>query len=322
MSFRDRMKKRGGSRRLQKRHNAGSKSPGGRFPTIFNKDKIPEGVQFWRCTEGDHIIDILPFECGPDMPYNENDEPITEEGGFDYVIDLFVHMNVGSMNKPFVCPYENFGKECPICEYMKANRLEKEDWKKLFAKHRDIYLVWVHDSPEEKRKGVQIMESAHFFMGEKIEEIAKLPEEGGYINFSDPDEGKRLAWRRKGSGRENTQYLGHRFIDRPGPLPEKLLDKTFALDQVINMHPSYEEIEKEFQGTLKKMNLIEDDDGNEEYTGAGGEDDIDDSYWDDEPKEEKKKPPQRKKPTQRKRKPSESTGSGSSAKPKRKRRRK
>ncbi len=265
MSFRSRMKKKRGGASLRNRHNQGTKSTGGgRFPTIFLKDKIPEGVEIWRCKEGQHIVDILPFEAGPDMPFDERNQPITAEGDLDYVLDLFVHMNVGSMKKPYVCPYENFGEPCPICEYIKANRLEKDDWKNLVAKHRVVYLLWVHDSRDEEKKGVQIFEASHFFMEEKIEEIAKLPRGGGFENFSHPDTGKSLAWTRKGSGRDNTQYLGHRFTDRERPIPDKILDATFALDSVINMHPKYEEIEKEFRGTLKKMGLpgidgVEDD---------------------------------------------------------------
>lgn len=302
MSFRKRMKQKRGGRSLQKRHDAGTKNTGGgRFPTIFNKEAIPEGIGFWRCTEDTHLADIIPFEAGPDMPFGNDDKPITEEGELDYVVDLFVHMNVGNMNKPFVCPYENFGKACPICEFIKANRLDKEDWKKLVAKHRVVYLLWVHDSREEEKKGIQIFEASHFFTQEKIEEIAKLPRGGGYENFSHPDTGKTLAWTRKGSGQENTQYLGHRFVDRDAPIPDRILDQSFPLDSVINMHPEYEEIEKEFKGTLKRMKLL----------GSGEDDDMDtddtpfdESTGDDVPdwSEDEEKPARtRKRTTSRKR---------------------
>ena len=112
MGFRNRMKKNKTRSTLRRRHDEGTRPTGGsgRFPTIFNKEKVPEGVEFWRCSEGEHIADIIPFEAGPDMPLDERLQPITEEGHLDYVIDLFVHTNVGSMLKPYVCPFENFGK--------------------------------------------------------------------------------------------------------------------------------------------------------------------------------------------------------------------
>ncbi len=307
MSFRERFKKTRSGRKLQQRHNAGTKKTGGRSFSIFLKDKIPAGIEFWRCKEGDHLVDIIPFYAGPDMPHGDDGQPITEEGGTDYVLDLFVHVNVGNMNKPYVCPFENFGLPCPICEFMKANRLEKEDWKKLVAKHRVIYLIWSHDSREEEKKGLQIFEVSHFFMEEKIEEIAKLPRGGGYENFSHIDTGKSLAWKRKGAGQDNTQYLGHRFIEREAPIPDRILDQSFALDTVVNMHPSYEEIEKEFKGTLKKMKLL-DMDSEEDDTPFDRHSTGDDVPEFDDPPEGRKRP-LRKRPTQR-------TKPGSAVKPK------
>jgi hypothetical protein len=294
MGFRDRMRKKNGGKTLQKRHNAGTKKTGGgRFPTIFDKEKVPEGVEFWKCREGKHLVDFIPFEVGPDMPFDERMKPITEEGYPDYVLDLFVHQNVGNMNKPYVCPYENFGEPCPICEFIKANRLDKEDWKKLVAKHRVVYLVWVHDTKEEEKKGVQIFEASHFFMEEKIEEIAELPRGGGFVKFSCQDTGKSLAWTRKGSGMENTQFLGHRFVDRDEPIPDRILDQTFPLDSIVNMHPEYEEIEREFKGTLKKMNLLEEDETDEVPFDNSDEDSS-------EEKPVEKKSPARKKRRRRK----------------------
>ena len=285
MGFRNRMKEKSGGQ-LQKRHNAGTKTTGGgRYPTIFLKDKVPEGVEFWRCREGEHLVDIIPFEVGTDMPFDERLQPITDEGNLDYVLDLFVHMNVGSMGKPYVCPYENFGKPCPICEFIKANRLEKNDWIQLVAKHRVVYFLWVHDNREEERKGIQIYEASHFMMEEKIAEIAKLPRGGGYKTFSHHDKGKSLAWTRKGSGQKNTRYLGHRFIDRESPIPNKILDMTFPLDTIVNMHPSYEEIKKEFEGTLKQINFQDGNDTPFDNVPSTG----DDVPFDDEPLKRKRK---------------------------------
>ncbi len=274
-SFRDRMKKKKGG--LTKRHNKVSKPTGGRYPTVFNKAEIPDGVSFFSCKEGQHIVDILPWEAGPDMPLDEDGgAPVTAEGDFDYVLDLFVHQNVGKMNLPFVCPYENFGLPCPICEYIKANRLPKPEWSKVRPKRRSIYLIWDRSTPENEKKGIQIFDSAHFFMEEKLEEIAKLPRGGGYITFSHPDEGMSVCWTRKGSGQENTQYLGHKFIDREAPIPDRILDQAFALDQVINMKPTYEEIEKAFNSAKQVSTDNEED---EPFAGNNEEEDIDDSKF-------------------------------------------
>lgn len=293
MGFRDRMRKKkktGGG--LQKRHDAGTKKTGGRYPTIFLKDKVPEGIEFWKCIEADHLVDIIPFEAGPNMPFDEKLKPISGEGDLDYVLDLFVHTNMGNMNNPYVCPYENFGLPCPVCEFIKANRLEKDIWKKLIAKHRVIYFLWVHDSRKDEKKGVQIFEASHFFMEQKIASIAKSPKGGGYTKFSCPDKGMSLAWTREGSGLENTQYLGHRFIPRETPIPDKILDQTFAMDSIVNMHPEYDVIKKDFLETLKILKL---DDGMDEEVDDDvpftKDDDIDDTHFKmpDESKKKKKK---------------------------------
>ena len=293
MSFRDRMKKKKNG--LKRRHNQAPRKSGGRYPTVFDKKKIPDGVNFFSCKEAQHIVDILPWEVGPDMPFDDQNVPVTAEGDFDYVLDLFVHQNVGKMKQPYVCPYENFNKPCPICEYMKANRLDKKEWSKIRPKRRSIYLIWNRTTPEEEKKGVQIFDAAHFFMEEKIEEIAKLPRGGGYVVFSDPDKGKSVCWTRKGSGRENTSYLGHRFVDRESPIPDRILDATFALDQVINMHPSYDVIAK---AHAEDLNIKP-----EEPTFTPGNDEADDIPDNDfKAPKEKQKGASSPKPKKRKRK--------------------
>lgn len=293
-SFRDRMKKK--KKKFKKRTQ---KPDGGgeRFPTIFNKKKIPDGVDFYKVPAGEHIIDVIPFEAGKDMPIDPSTgSAITDKGDLDFILDLYVHQNVGSMKVPYVCPYENFRLPCPICEYIKENRLEKDAWSKVSPKRRSIYLIWARNDRDSEKKGIQILDASHFFMQEKIAEVAKLPRGGGNIVFSDPDEGKHVAWTRKGSGKENTSYLGHKLLDRDRPIPDKILDATFPLDQCVNMHPSYEEIETAFYGTKGKKKKKDDDEGkkkkkkkNKYKINEIPEDDVDDSQWDKVDKKKKKK---------------------------------
>jgi len=245
-SFRDKMKKQ--KKTLKKRHNAPQRQSTGRYPTFFIKDNIPEGISFFTSKEGEHIIDIVPFKAGPDMPLREDDDkPVTKEGNLDYLLDLEVHMNVGAMKKPFICPYQNFGLPCPICEYMKETKLEKEEWSAIKTKRRVVYLVWVHDSIKDEKKGLQLFHASHFLMEEKLAEIAKIPKQGGSIEFSDYDEGMSIVWTHKGKGRD-TRYIGHKLIPREVPIPDKILNKSFSLDDIVNMHPTYLEIKTEFYG--------------------------------------------------------------------------
>ena len=66
------------------------------------------GMNFWSCKEGDHIIDIIPYITGEMDPIGKQ-----EEG---YVLEIFVHRDVGAKEGFTICLSETFGKPCPICE--------------------------------------------------------------------------------------------------------------------------------------------------------------------------------------------------------------
>jgi hypothetical protein len=285
MGFRDRFKNKKGSLGKQHVTQTQNKDTKGRFPTVIRKDKLPAGVETWQCKEGDHLIDILPFAAGPDFPLDPNTgSPIVSEGDLAYVLDIRVHTNVGSMKIPYVCPYENFGLPCPICEFIKENDLDTEDWKNVSAKRRTFYQIWNHDTRETEKKGIMLWEISHFSMEQNLAAIAALPRGGGAISFSDPDEGKTIAFTRKGSGAKNTQYLGHRFIDREIKLPDKLLDMTFPIDQMVRMHPSYEEIEEAFNGQKGKIGNKDDvENSGSSFAGGGEEDSTPDWMKEDVP---------------------------------------
>lgn len=234
---------------LKKRHSeqVKNKDSRGRFPSIILNDLLPKGVEQWLPKEGEHFMDIIPWLAGPNMPYNSSNVPVSAESEVEYVLDIFVHQNVGTLRRPFVCPYENFGSDCPICEFIKSNELPQELWKDLKTKRRVLYLVWVHDTLELERKGVQLLEISHYIMEEKIAEQAKQPRGGGVIAFSDPDIGQTIYFNRKGSGQKNTQYTGHKLFPREMPIPEEILDQSFSIDKVVHMRPTYQEIEKAFK---------------------------------------------------------------------------
>jgi hypothetical protein len=271
-----RKKTRSKRKSLAGRHNksgkdVGKKGSGKRFASIFSKDKLPEGMEFWRSNEGEHLIDLIPFEAGPDMPLDEANRPIVEEGELAYFIPLFVHFNVGPMKEPIVCPYENFNQPCPICEYIGNNFLPKKEWQAIKPGHRVVYLVWSHDSIEEEKKGVQVWESSMFGVHQHLEDAARKPKGGGSINFSDIDTGKNVFFEREGKGQTDTVYKRFSFVDRDDPeLPDTIVDQVedFTLDSVIKMHPSYDHIASIFKPV-----------------SAEGEGEGDEPDWDDDEKE-------------------------------------
>jgi len=233
---------------LENRHREEQeRKPRKRFGSIF-KD-LPEGLEFWKCEEARHEVDVVPFLAGPDHPE-------VPEGEMTYVLPLIVHQNIGPTNENFVCPTDNFNKPCPICEYIIKNRpIPTEEFKEIAGKDRTVYFVWCHDTPREEREGVKVWELADFFFGKPLKEMSKGTARGGEaVLWSDWKKGgKSIAFTKEGTGQGNIRYLGHRFVDRKEDLPDEIMEQTIgsdlSLDSLINMHPTYEEINEAFYGS-------------------------------------------------------------------------
>ena len=258
-SIRDRMKQKLKDR-TKESHNR--RDSGGSFKNFFNSDKIGElEVSTWWAGKGDHLIDIIPYFAGKNDPRNEEGEP-------SYVLDIEAHMRVGALSDVLICP-EQFGKPCPICE--ESRRLDKagEDWKTvvkpLKPKRRVVYNVIVRDEGKMEEKGVQVLEISHYFMEAHLAKIAKSVRGGGFTVFSDPDEGRSIAFERSG-GSENTAYTGHHFEDRPANITDEELDSAYCLDDLIEIR-SYADIYESFHGKPFKDEENGDEENGDEENG-------------------------------------------------------
>ncbi len=211
-----------------------------------------EGLQKWKCGVGQHLVDIIHYTAG-------DKDPQTKEGKSSHVLHIWVHQRVGPNQDTYVCPAINYKQPCPICEYREKLRNEEnydDDLvKSLYPKHRNIYNILCLDDQKEEAKGVQIWDVSDFFMGEKLRSISKMPDRGGkgggYIYYADPEEGKTVKFERKGSGQQNTQFLGHQFVERDYTIDEATLNSAFQLDQIIII-PTYEELQNAFFGEEKE----------------------------------------------------------------------
>jgi len=235
-------------KRVQESIDRGEDFP--EYGSIYIKENIPAGVGFWKPSFGDHLIDCIPFICGPQHPR-------TNEGQMAYNIDTWIHQQIGASYSQFVCLQRMWNMPDPICTYMAGKHLPKKEFAKLSPKRRTFYLVWVHDTTEEEEKGIQIWEVAWWNFEKHIDEIAKSPKGGAPIPFSDYDIGQQIAFSIKKSGtfmddsgkeRDSVDYVGHRFIARDEPIPDEILDQSFSLDTCIIMKPDYETMETAFQG--------------------------------------------------------------------------
>ena len=257
-------------------------------------------VNTWNCTDGEHLLDVIPYVAGSHDPNVKAGEP-------QYVLDLWVHRGVGALQQSFVCPQKNFKSRCPICEKQlqmrKSGEFSDEEIKDMQPKRRTLYNVFVWDSKEEIRKGVQVWEVSHFFFEKHIAELCKRPKGGGFIIFSDPDNGKSISFKKKSKG-QNMEFLGHRFEDRDeeGEITDDMLEAALVLDDLIHI-PTIKELQKAVEEGFadsdsdddddkprrgkKRAKADEDDEDNDDDEDYNTDDDDDDD--DDEDEKPKKK---------------------------------
>jgi hypothetical protein len=221
-----------------------SRDAGG-YKDIFDRSKCT-GITFWKPASTEHLVDFLPWFCGPNYPYVQGIK--LPEGTPTYLVDVYVHRGVGANEDQYVCLAKSYGKACPICEYRSSSPdLSAEEIESLRPKRRTVYAVWDRDN---ESKGVQIWEVAHWYMEKKLQYRAKRPRGGGYVNYSHPKRGKSVAFTIVAKG-EFKDYDGHDFVDRDEPIPVEILSSVPCVDDLIYT-PSYKEVKEVFFSGLSK----------------------------------------------------------------------
>ena len=250
-----------------------TKDSSGKFETYLSKN-LP--LQQWKCKDGDHIIDIIPWLSG-------NNYPHMEEGKATYLLDLWAHMKIGVNECSYLCPSRNYDKPCPICEDI-ANMKKKAGYdekyvKSISPKRRIVYAIMCYDSAKEEEAGPYIWEASHWLTEKNISAIARNRRTGGYVAFANPDTGKSIEFTKEGTG-EGTKYTGYKFGDRDYTISDEILEAVPSLDQYIELLP-YED--------LKNIYLGSSGDGEEEpQTEQNYDKEEEDTSYEPAPKEEKK----------------------------------
>ena len=256
-------------------------------------------IKKWNPKDGEHMIDIIPFIAG-------KHHPTIAEGKPAYVLDIWVHRNVGSDSGAYVCPQKNYKQRCPICEYQRVMRKEgsytDDEIKELNAKRRVMYNVLSYDSQEDIQKGVQIFEVSHFFMEKHLAELAKKPKSGGFIPFAHPELGKSISWKINTKGQYG-EWFGHKFVDREDEITDETLEEAQVLDELIHI-PTTKELEKVVKAAFAEREEDEEEgddeeeieeDDDEEVEEDEEEDGDEDDEDEDEEEEEEVKPSKKKK---------------------------
>lgn len=224
----------------------------GKFKGFIKEDL---DVPTWRCSVGDHIIDVIPYLAGENNP-----NPKIKPGTISYVLILWVHQGIGLTSDSAVCPSRNYGKPCPICEQQKELMDNGAEYKSkevsdLSPVRKAIYNIVCYDSEKEEKKGVQVWVGSHFNFEKHIIELSRGVRGGRGVLFSDPDDGKSVAFKREGTTQTDTKYLGHRFVDRDYKITDEILEATYCLEDIVE-HLSYEEIAQMFYGSSKEAEVV------------------------------------------------------------------
>lgn len=258
--------------------DGGSSSKGG----VINYRKHDGEIAFFSPTEGKHRINIIPYTIkSKNHPLVKRGE--AEIGEMDYVMDFFVHRGVGPSEKSVLCLKNTYGKPCPICEHAAALRKsgKEKEANALKASRRVAYNI---EDLKEPGK-VKVFETSHYLFEKELIEEARDDEEGGFIDFADPEEGKEIKFRatkvKKGE-LEFTEFKSFSFEDRDEKIDDELLEKAISFDEILTV-PTYEEVEKILYG---------DEEDDEDEKPAKKSDDEDEE--DDEEEEKPVKKPSKK----------------------------
>ena len=242
------MKKNSLAKRYQKSYD--TKDSGGVRKGVMNYSD----VEFYKPEEGRNHINIIPYVI------KSKNHPLVKSGDFeigdkDYLMDVWVHKNVGASESSVVCLKKTYGKPCPICEQaelFKKEGKEKES-KALSATRRVFYNV--QDCKDGKLK---IFETSHYLFEKELIDEARDGEDG-YVNFADEEEGKEISFKASKVKKGKIEYLefkSFRFEDREDKIDDDLLENAVSFDEIMNV-PTYEQAEKILYGS------DEDDEGEE-----------------------------------------------------------
>ena len=246
---------------LRKRQQQSYQSKGG-SQTEVDSSRGGRDVSFFSPKEGRHMISILPYKV------KSGNHPSLKAGDFDYVLDYWIHRNVGPNNGRVLCLARTYNKPCPICEeraVLSKGSVEKAQLDALTAKRMVLYNVVDH---ENESAGVQLFNVSHYLFEKELHE-SNYTGDGEAILFSDPDEGAAIRFRcakEKGAGYEYMKYKDFNFIKR-NPIQDAWLNDSLSLDSLLVV-PTYAQVKALFFGSGEeeepKSNYTREPDSDEE----------------------------------------------------------
>lgn len=268
-------KKKGG---LSKRYQASYESKESGAPAkagAMDWKKVDGDVNFFSPIEGKNRINIIPYTI------KTKNHPLVKRGEFevgdkDYVMDIFTHRGVGPSEATVICLKSTYGKPCPICE--QSALLRKQGKEKEAGDLKPSRRVFYNIQDMKEPDKLKVFETSHYLFEKELIDEARDDEEGGFVDFADPIDGKEIKFRASDVQKGTIKYKefkSFQFIDRDEPIPDELLESAISFDEIMNV-PTYEEVEKILFGQ-------DDDDDDAPAKKSKREDDDSDEDDDDRP---------------------------------------
>ena len=212
-------------------------------------DTKSAGLERWKPSEGENLIDIIPYNASEGHPLvlagkAEVGEPL-------YSLDYFVHRGIGPSQANVTC-LKQFGKDCPLCrekERLKALGGQDNDKKAqdINAKRRVIYVI--HDLKNNK---YGYWDTGWKTVEENITKLARITIDSrtnAPANVFDWENGMSLKFygeKKKYQGREYVEPSLFSFVER-APLSDEALSHSIDLSTLIKFM-SPEDMEKLISG--------------------------------------------------------------------------
>lgn len=236
-------KKKGG---FAKRYQASYESKDSGAPAkagVMDWKKVDGDVNFFSPIEGKNRINIIPYTI------KTKNHPLVKRGEFevgdqDYVMDIFTHRGVGPSEVTVICLKSTFGKPCPICEQSALLRKQGKEKEASDLKPSRRVFYNIQDTKEPDK--LKVFETSHYLFEKELIDEARDDEEGGFVDFADPIEGKEIKFRASEVQKGTIKYKEFKsfaFEDRDDPIPDELLESAISFDEIMKV-PTYEEVEK------------------------------------------------------------------------------
>lgn len=217
---------------------------------VSNTVVLPDDLPFFRLPKERNFvkIDIMPFVAAT----SNGPQALAR---FNY----YIHRNVGPGFQSVVCPQQQKGLPCPICDYTRGldwkNPEDMEIRKKYRPQQRQLYAVLWVDGPEDVKGKIHIFDTSEYGFGHILDEKINArdlsdPAEANWNRYADLMEGYtlklNLCEKSIGSGVAYTAVSSIDIKPRTQQYDESWYDKVPDLSQCIVLQ-DYDAIKAKFE---------------------------------------------------------------------------